>query len=471
MKYIDIHQQQYKHQRPLIVKQNDDEDDDDCDLGKNLTNIFPYRSRSYLMAILLSCLITFSISLFIISLTLVWILSSQQLEQATSNNIKSNWILTNNLHQMQSNNGQITLIKRIKEPLLADKKSDFRLKRNSTKYLSSKQKLNKILQKNYPLNRLLNLNNFNFTINNAQRCQNFTKTKAADLNLVIVIHSAVEHFYHRQIIRNTWGKIRQIENYSPRKANIIIVFMLGISGNNYEYIQNEIEKESEEYDDLVQANFVDSYHNLTYKHLSALRWTVQYCPDAQFIFKIDDDAYLNIFSVIESLFNYYHQQNQYSSIIPQNLLACSLFPKNTKPKRSGKWSLSYKVYPHEYFPSYCSGVGYLLTQDIAFDLFEAAHNIQLPIIQIDDVFVTGLLTNALENIQLVSVNPLYIYDIKILRKWLADSNQICPNHIWIGDIGSEPDWQILAYKLWNKTEQTWKTYFTTNRCKVRALFY
>lgn len=52
--------------------------------------------------------------------------------------------------------------------------------------------------------------------------------------------------------------------------------MLGAVNN--ESLQNAINEESERYHDLVQGNFVDSYRNLTYKHVMGLKWiTVRPC--------------------------------------------------------------------------------------------------------------------------------------------------------------------------------------------------
>ena len=56
--------------------------------------------------------------------------------------------------------------------------------------------------------------------------------------------------------------------------------------------------EFERYEDLVQGNFIDSYKNLTLKAVLGLRWLSQYCSDAPFAIKTDDDTFLNIFEMV-----------------------------------------------------------------------------------------------------------------------------------------------------------------------------
>lgn len=319
------------------------------------------------------------------------------------------------------------------------------IRRNSTLY--NNRQLSKIIQTNYA-GRLLNMDKFHYIHNGSDRCVLKSTTV---LSIVIVIHSATNHFEHRQLIRRTWAKWRQ------PNVQVFYAFIVGIVPPDHKLvntnIQTKLEQESTRFEDIVQGNFVDNYRNLTIKHLCSLRWTVEYCSDIDFILKIDDDAYIDLHAVVQYLF-----QLKLNSIDPiKNFMACSLFPKDTSPKRTGKWSLSFESYPYPTFPSYCSGVGYFITPDVAFDLFEAAHHVQVPLIPIDDVFVTGLVASTLDDLKRTSLNRQYVYNSLILRKWLQRNQaQICPTGYLIGDIGTEPDWQQLSIQLWNRTEIAWK---------------
>lgn len=51
--------------------------------------------------------------------------------------------------------------------------------------------------------------------------------------------------------------------------------------------------EAAQYDDLVISGFVDSYNNLTLKTTFMINWVIQYCPQVQFVLKVDDDVLVN----------------------------------------------------------------------------------------------------------------------------------------------------------------------------------
>ena len=52
--------------------------------------------------------------------------------------------------------------------------------------------------------------------------------------------------------------------------------------------------EAEEHNDLVVEDFQESYLNLTVKTTFLLKWlNYSHCSRASFIFKVDDDVYVN----------------------------------------------------------------------------------------------------------------------------------------------------------------------------------
>src|SRR5690606_2773383 len=58
-----------------------------------------------------------------------------------------------------------------------------------------------------------------------------------------------------------------------------------------------------EHADLVRGNFIDTYQNLTYKHVMGFRWVLMHCPQAHFIMKSDDDAFIDMQQVFNQLAN------------------------------------------------------------------------------------------------------------------------------------------------------------------------
>ncbi len=290
--------------------------------------------------------------------------------------------------------------------------------------------------------QLLDINEFDFIKNGSKMCDLRTSGLSHPF-LVALVHSSPKNFIKRDVIRKTWGSIKEVNGYK-----VILVFILGLVNDTR--IQLQLEKEYRINRDLVQATFIDSYKNLTYKHLTSYKWVLHFCNTTKFIMKADDDAFIDIFRAVKVLREtFYSSTDNYN---PRDIIACSLFPEGTLPKRFGKWSLSLNEYPYDTYPSYCSGVAYFLTLDIIYDIFEAAHRIQ-PVIRIDDVFLTGIVTASL-NIQHFPLNLKYAYDDKRLREWLLNSN-MKPSSYMVGDIGEVHDWKNLMLKLWTKTVQSW----------------
>jgi hypothetical protein len=48
----------------------------------------------------------------------------------------------------------------------------------------------------------------------------------------------------------------------------------------------------------VQGNFMDTYRNMTHKAILGLRWLSEFCPEAPYALKADDDTFLNIFEIV-----------------------------------------------------------------------------------------------------------------------------------------------------------------------------
>ncbi|KAK6056804.1 hypothetical protein COOONC_05688 [Cooperia oncophora] len=102
--------------------------------------------------------------------------------------------------------------------------------------------------------------------------------------LVIVIVSASDT-ETRQRWRNTYGQFQDKFNYS-------IVFAIGLSQN--ESFRDALNYEATTYGDMLQADFSDTYRNLTLKAMAALRYAAVTCTDVQGIVKLDDDVAWNM---------------------------------------------------------------------------------------------------------------------------------------------------------------------------------
>lgn len=87
--------------------------------------------------------------------------------------------------------------------------------------------------------------------------------------LLILVHSAADHFELRKTLRETW---------TQTDPDLRTVFVIGKSLN--EDLQSRVLQEIEAEKDILFIETIDSYRNLTYKHLSAYEWAVNECPNA-----------------------------------------------------------------------------------------------------------------------------------------------------------------------------------------------
>ena len=62
-------------------------------------------------------------------------------------------------------------------------------------------------------------------------------------------------------------------------------------------MQKKIYKESEKYEDIIQGDFIDTYHNLSYKAVMGNVWVSEFCEQAEFVVKADDDQFIDLYEV------------------------------------------------------------------------------------------------------------------------------------------------------------------------------
>ncbi|XP_046358286.2 beta-1,3-galactosyltransferase 1-like [Haliotis rufescens] len=213
---------------------------------------------------------------------------------------------------------------------------------------------------------LLNRHDFVYHLN--------SKVCNGDINILIFVHSAPNNIEKRNDIRDTWGSVQRHGNLS-----IATVFMCGETTDRA--LQEQLIRESGTYGDIVQGNFLDSYRNLTYKHVMALCWITSQCHDVRTVVKVDDDVLINIFKLVSYSVQIGHYHNN---------LYCSAFQRG-KPKRdtSDKWYTPEEQYPFELYPPYCEGLAYITSVDEVKALCKASEDTKF--YWVDDTFVTGVL--------------------------------------------------------------------------------
>ncbi|XP_077300281.1 beta-1,3-galactosyltransferase 5-like [Arctopsyche grandis] len=222
------------------------------------------------------------------------------------------------------------------------------------------------------LSRLIDLTDFKFTMNHFP-----CNESAVSPFLLVLVHSAPQHVAERNTIRSTWGRYNE---------SVKLIFMLG--STNSSTLQRRIVDEDNAWKDIVQGNFYDTYRNLTYKHVMALKWTTYFCMSAKYILKADDDIFVNTPYLLKFL------ERDFSPYGARKLILCSQYSKSSvKRSYRSKWRVSPLEYPRKIYPPYCAGFGIIYSSDVAFNLYKKAQ--ESTYFWIDDVHVTGTLAYQL----------------------------------------------------------------------------
>ena len=206
-------------------------------------------------------------------------------------------------------------------------------------------------------------------------------------SLLVVIPSMDKDKDRRKAIRETWaspayghpwpGPERSRSNYTVK-----VVFFLAVSKS---YTQQTLEQEAEVHRDIVRADFVEAYHNLSLKMNVVLNWVNTYCTGARHVIKVDQDTFVNIPLLLDVLELFSTKQSRF--VLGRKHGAA--FPPVV---RLGRWQVSKEVYPFPSFPRYMLGHSYVISGDAIKPLYHASQ--RMPLIPNEDAYVTGILAKS-----------------------------------------------------------------------------
>ncbi|XP_007895991.2 UDP-GlcNAc:betaGal beta-1,3-N-acetylglucosaminyltransferase 7, like [Callorhinchus milii] len=208
---------------------------------------------------------------------------------------------------------------------------------------------------------------FPMLLNHPEKC-------SGHVDLLIVVKSVIEQHDRRDAVRRTWGREQLLLGKTVRT-----LFLLGTPaiGKDHKNLQKLLEYEDRLFGDLLQWDFIDTFFNLTLKEVNFLKWFDIYCPRTQFIFKGDDDVFVNTENVLEFLSS---QRPGPSNLFAGDIISRALPIRN----HQSKYFIPKQLYDKPY-PSYAGGGGFIMSSHLAKRLFAVSESLQL--YPIDDVYL------------------------------------------------------------------------------------
>ncbi|KAH9366296.1 hypothetical protein HPB48_010289 [Haemaphysalis longicornis] len=193
--------------------------------------------------------------------------------------------------------------------------------------------------------------------------------------LIVVISSSI-NFAQRKAIRETWGA-------AARRRGYRLVFLVGRP--KLKPYQSNIVYEDAKHGDLIQADFTDSYRNLTLKSITMVRWSNEYCPGAKLVLKIDDDMLLNVWDLADRVRRLHGVKRTMWGLLAQK------WTPQRNPR--SKWYVSARAYRNSSYPDFLAGPSYLLSGDCVSLLARGSSGV--PYLYLEDVFLTGIVADKM----------------------------------------------------------------------------
>ncbi|CDW60957.1 Galactosyl T domain containing protein [Trichuris trichiura] len=262
--------------------------------------------------------------------------------------------------------------------------------------------------------------------------EDFCRKKYPEIFVIAIVHTGPRNFKRRSLIRKTWANR---EFY--KKFKLAVIFAVG-EDPQHPSVQATLQREWETYEDIVQFNFTDTYRNLSLKAVSWLNWAAKYCPNAKYILKVDDDMYVNTFSIMR----FFRKREALKSSL--KAFYCLVWKQmGVQRGEKDQWYVPYEEFNETVYPRYCSGGSYSLTMQAVQPLLNSVE--VTPFLWVDDVYITGLLANT-ANVERIEINSIYesygerkvFFDIPIVFVHLPGSLN-------------------KRYALWKKTLELCKT--------------
>ncbi|CAF1272113.1 unnamed protein product [Rotaria sordida] len=244
---------------------------------------------------------------------------------------------------------------------------------------------------------------YTFIIDNSDACLN------EFVDLVIIIISKSDNYKTRDAIRRTWASGKDIDIYST--INIKFFFLIDFN----EKLIHHIRLENNLFHDIIQVELLQEYTLVTHRVLSLFEWSFRYCRTAKFLFKTDDDVFINLILLLKFISPLIKQPINNSFLI-SDMHIYGYKHKNARVFRhsknlvSGRYIVTHDEYPCERYPTFLSGFGYLISKKARDAILYTAYQ-DLEPFRISDVYLTGIIPDYLS----IPRQPLSDYKIEFIK--------------------------------------------------------
>ncbi|WCJ21288.1 galactosyltransferase1 [Euphorbia peplus] len=188
-------------------------------------------------------------------------------------------------------------------------------------------------------------------------------------HLFIGVFSTANNFKRRMAVRRTWMQYADV-----RSGTVAVRFFVGLHKN--QLVNKELWNEATTYGDIQLMPFVDYYNLITWKTLAICIFGTE-VASAKYVMKTDDDAFVRVDEVLASL----------KRIKVNRGLLYGLINSDSEPHRNtdSKWYISLQEWPEEKYPPWAHGPGYVVSEDIAKQVYMRYKESRLKIFKLEDV--------------------------------------------------------------------------------------
>lgn len=233
------------------------------------------------------------------------------------------------------------------------------------------------------------LRNYPYLINHPGKCGGGDGKSRDDVLLLLFVKSSPQNSERRQAIRDTWGNESFV--WSELGANVRMVFALGVHPDEgrRSRVQSALLQEDQVYGDLIQQDFLDTFHNLTTKLILQFHWAHEYCSQARFLMSADDDIFIHMPNLVKYLLQLLSTRSGAEDLWVGHV------HKGAPPirRKNSKYHVPYDLYPWPSYPDYTAGAGYVVSADVAAKIYHATLMLNSSM-YIDDVFM-GICAKAM----------------------------------------------------------------------------